>query len=107
MNCPVCGQPFTPAGRRQYRGDRCRKTAFRRRHHDQPAPLIIPPARPRRGHTICQCPDCEQRLLGEQRYPDRGIFARRIGPGGPCPHRDEPVAIADLTREVASMPAAR
>lgn len=94
MNCPVCGQPFTPAGRRQYCGDRCRKTAFRRRHQDQPAPLIIPPARPRREHTSYQCPDC-------------GIFARRIGPGDPCPHCDEPVAIADLTREVASMPAAR
>jgi hypothetical protein len=100
MNCPVCGQPFTPARRQQHCGDR-------RRHHNLPAPLIIPPARPRREHTICQCPDCEQRLLGEQRHPDCGIFARRTGPGGPCPHRDEPVAIADLTREVASMPAAR
>ena len=33
---------------------------------------------------------------GEQRCPDCGIFARRTGPGGPCPHCDEPIAIKDL-----------
>jgi hypothetical protein len=106
ITCPLCQQPFTPAGRQRYCTDRCRKTAFRRRHQDQPA-IVVPAAQPRREHTIYECPDCGQRLLGEQRCPDCATFARRIGPGGPCPHCDEPVAIADLTQEVATMPATR
>jgi hypothetical protein len=36
------------------------------------------------------------RFLGQQRCPDCGLFCRRIGPGGLCPHCDEPVALADL-----------
>ena len=70
-------------------------------------PSHPPAARPRREHTVYECPGCGQRLLGEQRCPDCATFARRIGPGGPCPHCDEPVAITDLTQEVATMPAAR
>ena len=103
--CPVCQQPFTPAGRQRYCSSPCRKTAFRRRHQAPPVPLTVPAARPRRDHTIYECPDCEQRLLGEQRCPDCGIFARRIGPGGPCPHCAEPIAITELLDlEVAIMP---
>ena len=94
MTCPVCQRPFTPTGRQRYCGDRCRKTAFRRRHQEQPVPVTLPAARPRREHTIYQCPDC-------------ATFARRVGPGSACPHCGEPVAIADLTQEVATMPAGR
>jgi hypothetical protein len=107
MSCPVCQHPFTPAGRQQYCGDRCRKTAYRRRHQAPPGPVTVPAARSRREHTVYECPACEQRLLGEQRCPDCATFARRVGPGGPCPHCAEPVAIADLTQEVASMPGNR
>ena len=107
ITCPVCQQPFTPAGRQRYCGNRCRKTAFRRRHQDPPAAITVPAARTRREHTVYECPDCGQRLLGEQRCPDCATFARRIGPGGPCPHCGEPVTIADLTQEVAIMPRAR
>jgi hypothetical protein len=68
----------------------------------------VPAARPRREHTIYECPACEQRLLGEQRCPDCGIFGRRIGAGGTCPHCQEPVAITDLlNQEVAIMPHSR
>jgi hypothetical protein len=104
ITCPVCQRPFTPAGRQRYCRDRCRKTAFRRRRQDQPGPVTVPAARSRREHTVYECPDCRERLLGEQRCPDCATFARRIGPGGPCPHCDEPVAITDLTQEVAIMP---
>jgi hypothetical protein len=107
MTCPVCQQAFTPAGRQQYCSSPCRKTAFRRRHQDPPGPARIPPARASREHTVYECPGCEQRLYGEQRCGDCGIFARKIGPGGPCPHCDEPVAIQDLTQEVAIMRKAR
>ena len=93
--CPACGQPFTPAGRRRWCSDACRQAAWRRRH---PAPASGPAAPPpaTRHDTIYQCPDCDQRYLGQQRCDDCGTFCRRIGPGGPCPHCDEPVAIKDL-----------
>jgi hypothetical protein len=106
ITCPVCQRTFTPAGRQRYCGGACRKTAFRRRHQDRPA-ITIPAARPRREYTIYECPGCGQQLLGEQRCPDCGTFGRRIGPGGPCPHCDEPVAITDLIQEVVITPASR
>jgi hypothetical protein len=72
-----------------------------------PAPPAIPPSRPRREFTIYECPDCGQRLFGEQRCPDRGIFATRLGTGEPCPHRGEPVTITDLLQEVVTTPGNR
>jgi hypothetical protein len=92
--CPACGQPFTPAGRRRWRSDACRQAAWRRRQPRIPAEL--PPPRPRKNTTIYECPDRGQRQLGQQRCDECGTFTRRIGPGGPCPHRDEPVAITDI-----------
>ena len=97
--CPACGQPFTPAGRRRWCSDACRQAAWRRRH---PAPgpagggTAAPPAAAGNA-TIYQCPECDQRYLGQQRCDDCGTFCRRLGPGGACPHCDEPVAIKDLT----------
>ncbi len=57
-----------------------------------------PPAPPlaARDATIYQCPQCDERYLGQQRCDDCGTFCRHVGPGGPCPHCDEPVAIKDL-----------
>jgi hypothetical protein len=96
MTCPVCQTSFTPNGRRQYCSTPCRKTAFRRRHQDPPTTVVIPTARPRRQITVYECPDCGQRLLGEQRCQPCGGFTRRVGIGGPCPHCDEPVSLTDL-----------
>ena len=50
-----------------------------------------------RADLIDECPECETRWLNERRCTDCNLFTRRIGPGGPCPHCDEPVAQADLT----------
>jgi len=99
--CPACGQPFTPAGRRRWCSDKCRQAAWRHRH---PAPAataaaLPPPRQPTRETTIYQCPDCQERYLGQQRCDDCGTFCHRIGPGGPCPHCDEPVAIHDLIND--------
>jgi len=96
--CPACGQPFTPAGRRRWCSDACRQSGWRRRHPAAPGTTTALPApAPRvRDATIYQCPHCDQRYLGQQRCDDCGTFCRRIGPGGPCPHCDEPVAINDL-----------
>jgi hypothetical protein len=91
--CPVCGRPFRPVGRRRFCSDACRQTAWRRRHS---IPLPPVPARPGRAAVVYECPACGTRLLGEQRCADCNVFCRRVGPGGSCPHCDEPVAVADL-----------
>jgi hypothetical protein len=98
--CPACGQPFIPAGRRRWCSDACRQAAWRNRHLAEPAaasPQPAPAAPPLRDQTVYECGECDQRYLGQQRCDDCGTFCRRIGPGGPCPHCDEPVAINDLT----------
>ncbi len=97
--CPVCGRAFRPVGRRRFCSDACRQAAFRRRHPGVPRPVPPVPgraARPARPVTVYECPSCGARLLGEQRCAECHVFCRRIGPGGPCPHCDEPVAVADL-----------
>jgi hypothetical protein len=91
--CPVCGAPFRPAGRRRFCSAACRQAAWRRRH---PAPPPPAPAPAPRAAAVYECPACGARLLGEQRCPDCNRFCRRVGPGGRCPHCDEPVAVADL-----------
>ena len=94
--CPVCGRFFTPVGRQAYCSTACRKTAFRRRHQQGGTVITVPTARPRREVTIYECPDCGERLLGEQLCESCRTFTRRVGVGGPCPHCDQPVAIQDL-----------
>jgi len=96
MSCPVCRSYFTPTGRQAYCSAACRKTAFRRRHHQPAAAVTVPAAQPRRPITVYECPDCGERLLGEQRCPACNTFARRVDIGGSCPHCFEPVALKDL-----------
>jgi len=106
ITCPVCQARFTPAGRQRYCTSACRKTPWRRRQGPA-GPDAIPAARPRRDYTVYECPGCSERLLGEQRCPGCGIFAARLGTGGPCPHCGEPVTIADLLQEVVTTPTNR
>jgi len=94
--CPVCQLSFTPAGRQAYCTTRCRKTAFRRRHQNQPAAIAVPPARARSRNAIYECPACGERRADQQRCDDCGIFGRKIGAGGQGPHCSEPVTISDL-----------
>ena len=94
--CAVCGRAFSPVGRRRFCSGACRQAAWRHRHR---APVAAVPLRvrpPARAATVYECPLCLARYLGEQRCADCQRFCRRVGPGGPCPHCDEPVAIADL-----------
>ncbi len=97
--CPVCQRRFTPAGRRRFCSDACRKAAWRRRHQPPAAAIVVPPPRPRRPVTVYACPSCQARYLGEQHCQDCGVFCHRVGLGGACPHCDEPVAVADLISE--------
>lgn len=95
--CPVCRRRrFVPNGRKRVCSPACRQTAYRRRGAATAAPLVIPPHRSRRDGTIYQCPACETCYLGNQRCDECGVFCRRVGPGGLCPHCSEPVAVADL-----------
>ena len=72
-NCPVCGRSFTPTPRqiprRRYCSERCRKTAWRRRHpvRRRPGPVspAVSPAVPRpvdvvdaRAEPAARCPHC-------------------------------------------------
>jgi predicted RNA-binding Zn-ribbon protein involved in translation (DUF1610 family) len=50
----------------------------------------------RGGPAVYQCPDCGERQAGVRRCEDCNLFMRRLGPGGSCPHCDEPVLAADL-----------
>lgn len=99
--CPIC-QTATLPSRARYCSDACKQRAYRlRRAVSTPADLIEQADEPRRrralvAHTVYECPSCETRLLGEQRCPDCGVFCRRLGLGGPCPHCDEPVLLADI-----------
>jgi hypothetical protein len=91
--CELCGRAFVPAGRRRFCSDSCRQAAWRQRH---PAPVAPLPSRAPRLATVYQCTTCETRYLGEQWCPDCQRPCRRLGPGGLCPHCDEPVALTDL-----------
>ena len=46
--------------------------------------------------AVYECPDCGERQAGVRRCQDCNLFMRRLGPGGSCPHCDEPVLVAEL-----------
>jgi hypothetical protein len=91
MICPVCDREFPAQGRRRYCSDACKQHAWRDRHT-----LPSLSRRPARTDTVYLCPQCETRYLGEQRCPDCNLFAQSLGPGAPCPHCEEPIAISDI-----------
>lgn len=90
--CGMCGRPLTSVGDKWCSGA-CRQRAYRRRKQRPSSPLVLPAAPLATDHIIYQCPSCEERYLGLQRCPECQLFCRRIGPGGSCPHCDEPVAL--------------
>jgi len=99
MTCPVCQHAFVPVGRRKYCSDACRAAAYRRRRDTQPAPVVVPRARPRRPITVYECDTCGLRALGEQRCDDCASFMRRVGIGGHCPSCSDPIALDELLEQ--------
>jgi hypothetical protein len=97
--CPICDSQVT-SSRARFCSGTCRQAAWRRRHADPDAPVRVrlPPRQPK----IYECPECEQRYLEVRRCPDCNLFCRLLGPGGPCPHCDELVAVAELLSETSS-----
>ncbi len=94
--CGICGDPLRPRAQR-WCSDACRQAAWRRRHAQPSSPPVkLPHNRPRRDHTVYECPECDTRLVGVQRCEDCATFMRRLGPGGTCPHCDEPITIDEI-----------
>jgi len=98
----ACGRRFVPHGRQTYCSDACRQRSFRRRQPPMDEIHLGLTKRLPTTSIVYQCPECEMRLLGQQRCDQCGVFARRLGPGAACPHCDEPVAIVDLVTELQS-----
>ena len=94
--CLACGRSFPPQGRKAYCDDACRQRGFRLRQRPSDEIHLGLATRLPKTAIVYQCPECESRFLGQQRCDDCGVFMRRLGPGGPCPHCDEAVAVADL-----------
>jgi len=101
--CPVCGAGFEPAGRQRFCSTMCRQAAWRTKQRAPIEPIVA------RADTVYVCPDCDTRYLGTQRCEDCNTFCTRLGPGGPCPHCDDPVAISDLfdNKQLAARQASR
>ena len=93
--CGMCGRPLA-AGQRLWCSNAHRQLAYRRRHQTDQVAAVPPPVRSHREATVYECPSCEARFVGNQYCLDCHTFARRVGPGGSCPHCDEAVAVADL-----------
>ena len=92
--CAVCGAQFERVGRQRFCDAACRQRAWRRRHATASEPAL--PTGASRLATVYVCTECDTRYLGVQYCSDCRLFCKRVGPGGSCPHCDEPVAIADL-----------
>lgn len=88
--CGQCATSYVPVGRQQWCSPACRQAAWRRQRV-LPRTVLAPV-----GDIVYQCPDCETRYLNERRCADCNTWCRNIGPGGNCPHCDEPVATRDL-----------
>jgi hypothetical protein len=100
--CGACGRTFAAHGHKTYCSDACRQRGFRHRQRPADELGLGMPRRLPTSMIVYQCPDCEARFLGQQRCDECGVFCRRLGPGGPCPHCDDVVAIADLLLDVGS-----
>ena len=51
-------------------------------------------------HTIYECPECGERLLGRRRCDQCNLFCRALGLGGACPDCDTVILLHDLFAEV-------
>jgi MYND finger len=98
--CPVCSGPL-PSSRARYCSRACQQQAYRLRHQPATADLgalrrQLQRQRTLVAHTIYQCPSCSERLVGQRRGPDCGLFGRSLGLGGTCSDCDQPILLTEL-----------
>lgn len=99
--CLLCMRPPASA-RARYCSAACRQRSFRLRH----GPLEGVDDRRLRtelrqrgalvAHTVYECGQCGERLLGERRCSSYNVFARALGLGGRCSDCDQPILLAEL-----------
>jgi rubrerythrin len=99
--CLACTRPPASA-RARYCSPACRQRAFRLRCVQV---QIIDDRRlraelRRRGalvaHTVYECGQCGEQLIGERRCPSCNVFCRALGLGGRCAECEQPILLADL-----------
>ncbi len=99
--CPVCQTPVA-SGRARYCSDACKQHAYRLRHRSVATDdwtarrRALQRRRALVAQTVYECATCEARFVGDRRCNDCNRFCRALGPGGLCPHCDEPLTIAEL-----------
>jgi hypothetical protein len=99
--CLVCGGPLTDS-RAKFCSPAHKQLAYRLRRRESPASnepdLRRQLQRQRRltAHTIYECPNCQERFVGERRCQSCRLFCRSIGLGGHCPECDQPILLSDL-----------
>jgi len=99
--CLVCGDPLADA-RARFCSPAHRQLAYRLRRRTPPISnepdLRRQLQRQRRltAHTVYECPQCEERFVGERRCPSCHLFGRSLGLGGHCPQCDQPSLLSDL-----------
>lgn len=99
--CPVCMRPPASA-RARYCSPAHRQLAFRLRRVQVEAiddRRLRTELRRRSGlvaHTVYECGQCGERLVGERRCPSCNVYCRALGLGGCCTECDQPVLLADL-----------
>lgn len=99
--CLVCGDALVDA-RARFCSPAHRQLAYRLRRRTPPTSnepdLRRQLQRERRlaAHTVYECPQCEERFVGQRRCPSCHLFARSLGLGGHCPECDHPILLSDL-----------
>jgi hypothetical protein len=48
------------------------------------------------AHTVYECGQCGEQLIGERRCPSCNVFCRALGLGGRCTECEQPILLADL-----------
>lgn len=106
LSCPACGLTFIPKvgpGRsRVWCSDACRQRGYRLRRQPPADLVVVLSVTLPKTVVVYQCPECEARYIGVQRCQECNLFCSRLGPGGPCPHCDEPVAVTDLIPDTST-----
>jgi hypothetical protein len=99
--CLMCTRPPASA-RARYCSPACRQRSFRLRH------VLLTTLDDRRlraelrrrgalvAHTVYECGECGERLLGERRCSSCNVFAHALGLGGRCSDCDQPILLDDL-----------
>lgn len=100
--CLLCRRPPASA-RARYCSPACRQRSFRLRHGRLEGGVNDRRLRTelrRRGvlvaHTVYECGQCGERLVGERRCSACNVFARALGLGGRCAECDQPILLAEL-----------